>query len=229
MSSDYRFNQDEQFKQRKREVYRLEDFNLTDRPLDSYLLFLHLALEDLKNKKILDLGSGKYQTFARQLKEKCKDVEIICFDISFASKTRRVDKQLSYQQQKQPLSLLAGEFIDLPFKDDSFDYVLSLYSLNYLKNFEACVAALSEILRVVKPGGRVHIFPFRLPPPKEVYSPLMQKFYELFQDRNLPGYKICEELINNLGKVKFLHYDKEENRYYLFSNVKTGLLIFEKL
>lgn len=229
MPSEDQFNQDEQFKRRKKEGSRLEDFGLTDRPLDDYLSFLHLNLEDLKNKKILDLGSGKYQKFARQLKEKFNDTEIVCLDISLVFKTRRIDKQLHYQQQKQPLPLLAGEFVDLPFKNDSFDYVLSLYSLSYLKTFEAYVSALAEILRVVKPGGRVHIFPLRLPPPKEIYSSLTQKFYELFQNKNLPGYKICEELINDLGKVRFLHYDRKENQYNPFSYVETGLVIFEKL
>ena len=56
-----------------------------------------------------------------------------------------------------------GDATALPHKDSSFDFVFTSFFLHEL-DAETMTAALSEIVRVVKPGGRVLIIDYRTGP-----------------------------------------------------------------
>ena len=84
------------------------------------------------NDKILDLGCGKCPYYHRFMKGK-----IICFDIEKSSKTH-----------------LVGNADFMPFKKNSFDKVITVNSLYYLKNPFNVIENLAEIL---KPNGRLVI------------------------------------------------------------------------
>ena len=53
-----------------------------------------------------------------------------------------------------PLHGVAGDVRDIPFKDDSFDAV---YSMGTIEHFAATERAVAEMARVLKPGGRAII------------------------------------------------------------------------
>jgi demethylmenaquinone methyltransferase/2-methoxy-6-polyprenyl-1,4-benzoquinol methylase len=59
------------------------------------------------------------------------------------------------------IELVRGEAEALPFGDGEFDHLTFTYLLRYV---EDPAATLSELARVVKPGGRVASLEFMLPP-----------------------------------------------------------------
>lgn len=58
-------------------------------------------------------------------------------------------------------SARVGDVVDLPFPDESFDLIVSSLSLHHWDHPEAAVA---ELARVLRPGGRVYIYDFRFAP-----------------------------------------------------------------
>lgn len=56
------------------------------------------------------------------------------------------------QANGQPIDFRVGDAQDLPFPDDSFDAVLSVYGVQFAPDQER---AASELVRVCKPGGRI--------------------------------------------------------------------------
>ena len=74
------------------------------------------------------------------------------------------------RQRKPDLSFLAGDALHLPFRDASFDAVTISFGL---RNVEDAPAALTEMARVTRPGGRLVVCEFSTPtwPPfRKLYS-----------------------------------------------------------
>ncbi len=142
---------------------------ITDRSLKNYLELLDLNIEELKGKKILDLGSGRLQRFPRELLQKIEDkAEVVGLDITLKEEERRkeIKEAQPYLYNSDKLGLIAASFLQLPFQDNSFDLVLSLYGMPlYLTSEDEEMSkenirrSVMEILRVLKPGGEARIFP----------------------------------------------------------------------
>ncbi|WP_347755955.1 class I SAM-dependent methyltransferase [Agrococcus sp. ProA11] len=77
------------------------------------------------------------------------------------------------------IEFVHGTAEELPFEDDTFDAVTISFGLRNVQNPRA---ALSEFLRVLKPGGRVVICEFSQPPVNVV-----RRSYELYLRTLLPG------------------------------------------
>ncbi|WP_223881259.1 demethylmenaquinone methyltransferase [Nesterenkonia ebinurensis] len=68
---------------------------------------------------------------------------------------------LQVGKRKHPeLTFVAGDGMNLPFADDSFDAVTISFGL---RNIEDTTVALGEMLRVTKPGGRLAVMEFSDP------------------------------------------------------------------
>ena len=68
---------------------------------------------------------------------------------------------LTVGKQRSPwLSFVAGDGLQLPYADDSFDAVTISFGLRNVSDTEA---ALAEMLRVTKPGGRLVVCEFSTP------------------------------------------------------------------
>lgn len=124
-------------------------------------------LKPLKPKSILDVatGTGDFAIEALRLKPD----KIIGVDIS--------DGMLSVGRQKIKnkkldgiIELRNGDSEKLPFEKNNFDAVIVAFGV---RNFESLKNGLSEMLRVVRPGGMVVILEFSKPakfPFKQLYN-----------------------------------------------------------
>ena len=77
------------------------------------------------------------------------------------------------------LDFVYGDAHNLPFEDNTFDAVTISYGL---RNIDDTELALSEMLRVTKPGGRIVVAEFSTP----VVSPIKQA-YKQFLPRVIPA------------------------------------------
>ena len=98
------------------------------------------------NSFILDAGCGTGQTAAylyQQYKAKVIGLEINPIMVEKA-KSR-------FQSLKLPIQLIQGSIEEIPFEDDSFDFILSESVLAFVNKPKA----LKEFYRVLKKGGRL--------------------------------------------------------------------------
>jgi len=101
---------------------------------------------------ILDIatGTGDLSILAfRELKPK----EIIGVDIS----TKMLEigiKKIKENRMSDNIHLMNADCANLPFEENRFDAVISAFALRNFENLEDC---LSEIYRVLKPGGIISI------------------------------------------------------------------------
>ena len=108
------------------------------------------AVAPSRGERILDLAAGTGTSSAPFAEA---GASVFPTDISMG--------MLRVGKEQQPLlDFVAGDALQLPFADESFDAVTISYGL---RNVERTSHALEEMLRVTKPGGRVVIAEFSTP------------------------------------------------------------------
>jgi demethylmenaquinone methyltransferase/2-methoxy-6-polyprenyl-1,4-benzoquinol methylase len=124
-------------------------------------------LRDIQPKVILDVatGTGDFSIEALALKPQ----KIVGVDISEGmldvGRRKMREKKLDHI-----IELTHGDSENLPFADNYFDAAVVAFGV---RNFENLERGLSEMLRVVKPGGRIVILEFSRPskfPMKQLYN-----------------------------------------------------------
>jgi ubiquinone/menaquinone biosynthesis C-methylase UbiE len=102
---------------------------------------------------VLDCGSGTGATGIMAARKVGRNGKVTLFDLS--------DEMLSIAREKvvqenlqERVVFKTGDMVDLTFDDDSFDVVLSTYSL--CPTYDPVKAAL-ELYRVTKPGGKLGV------------------------------------------------------------------------
>ena len=112
--------------------------------IDPRILHVRVILEtfgDLAGKRVLDAGCGKGR-FARVLQSEHPQARIHAMDIALAM----------LRHVAPPLLPAAGSLTALPYRDAAFDALYATESLEHAVDIDAAVA---ELCRVVKPGGRI--------------------------------------------------------------------------
>ncbi len=178
----------------------IHDEGNPERVFQTYIENLQLEPQDF-NKKILDVGSGSGE-FAKWAKEHGVSNNIFSVDKhnadSNAPKTAR------------------GEAEMLPFKDRSFELVISNYSMPVLLYFvetpqKAIKKTLSEMLRVLKSNGEIRLAPVaeREKPEslRDAYKPFNDEIEKLKKEHNVEIEKI------SLGKAEYAEGDVEKFLY----------------
>lgn len=151
-----------------------------------YLENVNLTLEDLKNKKVIDIGSGPGD-FRKALKKIGSEFEIINFD--------------DFLYYDEDPDAVRGNAQDINFPDESFDLVVAYGSVplstSFREQYDLIPSAIKEMIRIVKSGGMVKIFPVAInnpafPEGREGHSKMAAAvFDELEKIHNLdPGLKI---------------------------------------
>lgn len=118
-------------------------------------------------KRILDIATGTADLAI--MTAKLKPVSIIGVDI--AEEMLEIGRRkIRRKGLDDTIELRVGDAEDLPFQDAEFDAVLVAFGV---RNFENLGLGLSEMGRVLKPGGRLLILEFSRPtvvPIKQLYS-----------------------------------------------------------
>jgi len=124
-------------------------------------------LKAIKPKLILDIatGTGDFAIEALSLKpEKIIGVDISEGMLSFGR------EKLSRRKLNDKIELRMGDSEKLLFDDNTFDAVIVAFGV---RNFENLEKGLRDMLRVLKPGGKVVVLEFSKPgkfPMKQLYN-----------------------------------------------------------
>lgn len=125
--------------------------------------FVVEKVAEIQPKKVLDVATGTGD-LAIALTE-IKDVNITGLDISEGMLSVGREK-VQKKNLSDRIQLVHGDSENLPFEDNYFDAVTVAFGV---RNFENLEKGLSEIYRVIRPGGRLVVletsvpekFPFR--------------------------------------------------------------------
>jgi demethylmenaquinone methyltransferase/2-methoxy-6-polyprenyl-1,4-benzoquinol methylase len=125
-------------------------------------------LKSIKPKTILDVATGTGDLAVMALKRLSPD-SITGIDISegmlAVGRKKMVAKKID-----DKIKLQYGDSEQIPFKDESFDAITVAYGV---RNFEDLPKGLSEMCRVLKPGGKTIILEFSKPkkfPVKQAFN-----------------------------------------------------------
>ena len=95
-----------------------------------------------KDSIVLDAGCGNGKNM-NYLKDKC---EIIGIDSC---------KNFVTLCKERQLNVLESNILNLPFEDNTFDYIISIAVIHHLKTDTERYKAIDELLRVLKPNGKM--------------------------------------------------------------------------
>jgi SAM-dependent methyltransferase len=105
------------------------------------------TLVDLLGQAVVDVGAGD-GAFSRQLAEEGATVTAVEVDSDKVAKARA--------SLPVEVEVVLGRAEDLPLKSQSQDLACLFFSLHHIPE-NAQDAAFAEVLRVLKPGGRLHV------------------------------------------------------------------------
>lgn len=121
----------------------------------------------------------------RELREVVGDGKV--FGIDFSDNMLELATRIYGSDER--VSLIRGDVLNLPFRDESFDCVTAAYCLRNLKDVRAGVR---ELVRVLKPGGRMVVLDLSMPAAR-----VMSEIYKLYLGKIVP----------TLGWLIVGHYD----------------------
>ncbi|MFZ9936918.1 MAG: ubiquinone/menaquinone biosynthesis methyltransferase [Luteolibacter sp.] len=121
-----------------------------------------------KLKRLLDVASGTGD-LALEIQDQCPDCEVTATDFCA--------EMLAHASSRGLAKTMVADALELPFPDAGFDVVTVAFGLRNMADYPA---ALREMQRVLKPGGRLLILDFSLP-----RGPL-RPLYRFYLHRVLP-------------------------------------------
>ena len=146
-----------------------------------------------ENHSILDVACGTghiiYLLSEKANKEKVKNIKLSGIDIS----SEMIKKAKSKFKNQKNIKLKIGNVESLPYKESSFDYIITTDAFHHFPNPKK---AVEEISRTTKSKGKVIVADINIRPlwlfnilfklePGFVYMYSKKEFKELFEKKNL--------------------------------------------
>lgn len=141
------------------------------------------AIKQLKNlevKKVIDIATGTGDFAIASLK--LNPDEVIGVDIS-SGMLEVASKKMKNKGYDKTIKMILGDSENLAFEDNYFDALTVGFGV---RNFENLEKGLSEMLRVIRPDGKIVILEFSKPkkfPIKQVFSFYSRYFIPFFGKR----------------------------------------------
>lgn len=152
---------------------------------------VNLIRDNIRPERILDVATGTGDMAIEALK--LGQVKVTGIDIS--EKMLEVGrKKIVKRDYGDSIELVRGDVSAMIFGDASFDVAMSAFGV---RNFEDTVAGLTEMCRVLRPGGMVMVLEFSRPS----WFPLKQ-IYGLYFRKVLPG--IGRKVSGDAGAYTYL-------------------------
>jgi ubiquinone/menaquinone biosynthesis C-methylase UbiE len=107
--------------------------------------------------RVLEVGCGPGHLSTRLARQHGLDVTGLDLDPAMIERARANADRRGADGQRRP-SFLVGDVASLAFPEDSFDLVVSTFSMHHWTD---PTAGLAEIGRVLRPGGRALVWDFR--------------------------------------------------------------------
>jgi SAM-dependent methyltransferase len=116
---------------------------------DAFTDFLRDTLQPRPGQRILDVGCGRGQTQVHLSRLRLSQVELFAIDIA----VERVQAALAAARAHNiSAGFAAASAVALPFADAAFD---STFTVAVLQHISDVPAAIAELARVTRPGGKV--------------------------------------------------------------------------
>jgi len=142
-------------------------YHFRQKPFPDVQKWLEILIKRWKKGKILEIGCGNCRNLLIFTKN-----DFDCYGIDFSDEMLKNAKQYCKKYNfKVKLKKAIAE--KLPFKNESFDYVLYIGVLHHLSTEEKRIKSLKEIRRILKDGGEVYV---------TVWNKLIPRF--IFKSKN---------------------------------------------
>ncbi len=158
-SEKFRDYVEEKYKKEKEEISEYSPKEQQELIFKRYLKGLGLSEEDLKNKRILDLGCGEQGDFIKE-----------CLDKHITQEAYGLDAKIVPElfEGKYKDHFFEGNF-ESKFPIENFDYIISMGAVEAPSNeidSRDPEKTLHEALKVLKEQGEIRIYPIRKAPPE---------------------------------------------------------------
>ena len=157
-----------------------------------------LCLRSDLPQKIFDAGCGVGAT-SRYLSKKFPQNYFT--GISLTPNEIKLAKKIQKEQNIINAEFLVGNYTDIKFPDNSFDKAFALESVSYAVSKKDVV---SEISRVLKPGGKLAIIDGFLTKDLPLNSFMQHAYIVDLKKRALPGYASLQEMRMYLESAGFI-------------------------
>jgi demethylmenaquinone methyltransferase/2-methoxy-6-polyprenyl-1,4-benzoquinol methylase len=127
---------------------------------------LVIAVDPRPGQRVLDVATGT-GLVAEALARRCA-CSVVALDQSEAMLSAARERIRHDPALAQQITLVRGEAERLPFADAEFDALTFTYLLRYVDDR---AATMRELVRVVKPGGRIGMVEFGVPPAAALRAP----------------------------------------------------------
>ncbi len=143
------------------------------------LYWRRMAVQELKGLRgwILDIATGTGDVAMEIIHQNDHRRKVFGLDFS-KPMINRAQRKVLEKGLSQTIALSLGDALSLPFRDNTFSASMIAFGLRNIVKKEQ---ALSEMVRVIKKGGKVIILEFTLP-----QNGLMRRLFPIYFQRILP-------------------------------------------
>jgi demethylmenaquinone methyltransferase/2-methoxy-6-polyprenyl-1,4-benzoquinol methylase len=143
------------------------------------LYWRKMAVREFKGYKgwILDIATGTGDVMIEMIRQEDRERKVFGVDFSVPM-IRRAQVKLSKKGLARKVGLGLGDALFLPFRENTFSGSMIAFGL---RNMVEKKGALAEMVRVVRPGGKVVVLEFTFP-----QKGLMRWLYPIYFRRILP-------------------------------------------
>lgn len=175
--------------------------------------WVNYTLSFLSQERVLEIGFGPGHLLLSSMRN---NIDIIGLDESkqMAARAYKMIKSTGYSP-----SILRGNVYSLPFKDVYFNQVVATFPSEYIFK----TAAISEIDRVLTPGGQLIVLPFAWIKGKLWYEKITHRFFDLNTFIQAWRDKYCQAITQQGFEVTIKQINDSKSKIFFIIATKPGI------